>query len=140
MRALTVQGPWAMQIMEGTKTIEYRTWKTDYRGDILITSSAKRFRDCICGYALCVVELYDITPRLAPEIYTGEMMFAGEYEWHLRDVRAIKPFPIKGKLNLWNTDVEGKLEFKPHFPKGGSEETAWVAENIIPLIYVPRKR
>lgn len=140
MKALTVQGPWAMQICEGSKTIEYRTWKTHYRGDILITSSARNFRDCICGYALCVVELYDITPCYEPDIYTGKMGFTGEYEWHLRNVRPIKPFPIKGKLNLWEADVEERIEFKPDFPEKGSEaESAWVAENIRPLLYTPRR-
>ena len=39
MKALTVKQPWASLIVEGIKDIENRTWKTNYRGRILIHSS-----------------------------------------------------------------------------------------------------
>ena len=39
MRALSVKQPWASLIASGQKTIETRTWRTDYRGDLLIVSS-----------------------------------------------------------------------------------------------------
>lgn len=149
MKALTVLPPYAMQIWARQKEIEYRTWKTDYRGDILITSSSRRFRDCVCGYALCVAELYDITPRMEYEygVKNPQLGFAGEYEWHLRNIRPIKPFPIKGKLNLWETEkvgiTEANLEFLPRYPEDGVSEdveNAWFDELIQPIIYAPHKR
>ena len=39
MKTLTVKQPWASLIVEGIKDIENRTWKTNYRGRILIHSS-----------------------------------------------------------------------------------------------------
>lgn len=147
MKALTILPPYAMAIWARQKDIEYRTWQTAYRGDILITSSSRRFRDCVCGYALCVAELYDITKRMRRDIDTDTLFWAGEYEWHLRNVRPIKPFPIKGKLNLWETEkvgvTEANLEFLPRYPEdGATEETenAWFDEFIQPIIYAPRKR
>lgn len=36
MKALTVRQPWANLIISGTKDVENRTWKTNYRGSIYI--------------------------------------------------------------------------------------------------------
>ncbi len=41
MKALTIKQPWASLIVHGIKNIENRTWKTNYRGRILIHASAK---------------------------------------------------------------------------------------------------
>lgn len=40
MKALSVQPYWATSILQKTKTVECRTWKTDYRGDLLICASS----------------------------------------------------------------------------------------------------
>jgi len=39
MKQLTVKNPWAQLICEGIKDIENRTWKTNFRGRVLIYSS-----------------------------------------------------------------------------------------------------
>lgn len=44
MKALSVRQPWAWLIVHGGKDIENRTWRTDYRGPLLIHASA--FRHC----------------------------------------------------------------------------------------------
>ena len=36
MKVLTIKQPWASLIAEGIKKYEFRTWKTKYRGDLLI--------------------------------------------------------------------------------------------------------
>lgn len=41
MKALSIKQPWAEMILQGLKKIEVRSWRTDYRGDLLICSSAK---------------------------------------------------------------------------------------------------
>ena len=41
MKALSVHPVFAMKIFSKEKTIELRTWKTDYRGDLLICSTQK---------------------------------------------------------------------------------------------------
>lgn len=36
------------------------------------------------------------------------------YAWHAKKLYEIKPFPIKGRLNLFNVDLEDdKLEYLP---------------------------
>lgn len=93
MKAISIKNPYATQILRGTKTIEYRTWKTDHRGDLLICSSANpQVPGMLSGSALCVVNLSKITG------------VDGDYEWHLTDVRKVKPFLVKGKLNLYEVD------------------------------------
>jgi hypothetical protein len=41
MKALTVKQPWASLIVEGIKNIENRTWKTNFRGRILIHAATQ---------------------------------------------------------------------------------------------------
>ena len=41
MKALTVIQPWASLIVSGNKKIETRSWKTSFRGEILIHASKK---------------------------------------------------------------------------------------------------
>ncbi len=42
MKALSVRGDYIMQMIEGTKKIEYRTWQTKYRGPLLMCSTTKK--------------------------------------------------------------------------------------------------
>ena len=42
MKVLTVKQPWAHLICSGIKDIENRTWKTNYRGRVLIHASADK--------------------------------------------------------------------------------------------------
>jgi hypothetical protein len=51
LAALSIKQPWANMIISGEKTIETRTWSTDFRGDLLIVSS-KTPAIAPAGYAL----------------------------------------------------------------------------------------
>lgn len=96
MKALSIRGDYAMDIFYGTKTVEYRSWSTHYRGDLLICNTAKKVPGSYPGHACCVVKLVNVTKygnkdfgwQLAPFI-------AGGSYW-------IKPFPVKGQLGLFN--------------------------------------
>ena len=41
MKALSVRQPWAELIVAGLKDVENRTWRTDYRGPVLIHAGMK---------------------------------------------------------------------------------------------------
>jgi len=41
MKTLSVKNPWAMWICSGIKDVENRTWKTNFRGRVLIHASTK---------------------------------------------------------------------------------------------------
>lgn len=102
MRALSVKQPWAELIASGKKKVEYRTWKVDVRGDLLIVASTtKNDADCIderfdpraltYGAAMCVVDLVKVTE--------GD---DGLYEWHVRNPRRVQPVAIKGYAAIYN--------------------------------------
>ena len=123
MRTLAVRQPWATFIAEGTKTIEVRSWKTDYRGDILIVASGRplkmkntdgQIETLPSQVQVCTVALLDC--RLIEEkdlegaccdICPGE-----EYAWVLANPRHVQPKPHKGKLNLYSTPDE-EIELLP---------------------------
>ena len=60
-KAISLKQSYASLVASGKKTIETRKWKTKYRGDLLICSS-KTPNIYPAGFALCIVELYDIEP------------------------------------------------------------------------------
>lgn len=105
IKTLAVRQPYASFLLGGMKTEEYRTWKTDYRGDIMIVSSLKpelgfKKSELPCGYALGVVELTDIT-------YNEE---ENDYSWHISKPRYFpEPIPVKGKLNLYKSEIPEDL-------------------------------
>lgn len=115
MKALSIHPVYAAWIFAEEKTVECRTWSTQYRGDILICSTAKKVKNTIPGHALCVVRLVDIVPfgkqHLKPACMQPSDFKPGMYAWILDNVRPIKPIPIKGKLSLWNYD--GEIEYLP---------------------------
>lgn len=86
MKALVIRQPWASQIISGKKKIEYRSWQTKYRGEILIVSEKK---------AIGIMNISNIK-------YNPETKM---FEWIISDVRKIKPFPVRGKLGLFEVPV-----------------------------------
>lgn len=112
MKALSIHPLYALEIFCGIKTVECRTWKTDYRGEILICSTAKKLKDTIPGHALCTVKLVDVVPFTKAYLEAADMDSmpdAPSYAWILDDLKIIKPIPVKGKLSLWNYD--GPIEY-----------------------------
>lgn len=108
MKALSVQPYWATSILQKTKTVERRTWKTDYRGDLLIcASSGPWWAGSIRKHALCVVELVDIVPfrrRHLVDARMDHMPDKPSYAWMLGDPLFVEPFEVKGKLHLFDVD------------------------------------
>lgn len=108
MKAISIRNPFAHFILCGEKTVECRNWQTDYRGDILICSSAlPKIKDTIGGHALCIARLDSIekfTKEHLDAACMGDLPEKPSYAWHLTDIRVIKPFPVKGKLNFFNID------------------------------------
>ena len=62
MKALSIHPLYAMCIFFLEKTVEVRSWTTNYRGDFLICTTAKKFKDTIPGHAICVANLKDVVP------------------------------------------------------------------------------
>lgn len=137
MKALSIHPLYAMQIFFLEKTVENRTWKTNYRGDILICSTVKRYKDTIPGHALCVVTLKDVVP-MKKEHLEAAQMFEEEYNpdsyaWILENVRIIKPFEVKGKLSLWECDHD--IEYIDGVDVSEEENERIFNEYYEPLMY-----
>jgi len=106
MKALSVKEPWAGLIANGAKTIETRTWNTNYRGQILIVASLKP-KTKYSGLAIAIAELVDCRPM---ELNDTEWACCNIYpkakSWILSNVRKIKPFKVKGQLGIYNIEIE----------------------------------
>lgn len=109
MYALSVKQPWAELIARGDKRIEYRSWTTKHRGDLLIVASKTPDEDgfadedvdpdaVIYGAAVCVVQLTKVTGA------------DGDYRWHVAKPRRVKPIPIRGYAALY-TVPDARLVF-----------------------------
>ncbi len=140
MKAISVRNPFAHYILCAEKEYEYRSWQTDYRGDLLICSSANpKIKNTICGHALCVVRLNDVIEVTTKNyrdlgLARGDLTGGKMYAWQLTDVRAIKPFPVKGKLSLY--DVEDTLiELLDDEDISDEEADALYKEFYEPLLY-----
>lgn len=123
MKALTIKEPWASLIIEEYKKYEFRSWKTNYRGKILIHSGMSvekdmlsRFKDYdisinpgfIIGEAtivdcILVDEKFNNELRSIDSVVYGRSNHVENYAWKLENiVKYDKPIPCKGKLGLWN--------------------------------------
>ena len=120
IKALSVRGDFIMDMIAGKKKIEYRTWKTNYRGPILMCSTAKKVAGAAPGYAICVVNLKSI------QYFPLE----GFYHWNIELANVIKPIHVKGQLKLLNVD-DNLIE--PISMKEFESE-------VRPLIYTPRRK
>ena len=128
MKALSLLPFWAMEILDGYKTIECRTWKTDYRGTIVICSSSRKTHRCIDSHALCLADIVDIVPFTKEHLEDAgmdEMPDTPSYAWLLDNIRPIVPVPVKGKLHLWEYDGEVKLIDDLKFKDEAEENAFW---------------
>ena len=123
MKALTIKEPWASLIIEGYKKYEFRSWKTNYRGKILIHAGKDlekenliRFKDynidikpgMIIGEAT-LVDCIKVTEEFQNELIKidktvyGKSNHREDYAWKLEEVKKYKtPIEAKGQLGLWN--------------------------------------
>ncbi len=109
MKAISIHPRFAMEIACRRKTIECRTWQTRYRGELLICASARREPGCIAGHALAVCTLASILPFAQAHLGPAgmdEMPSRPSYAWMLEAIRPIRPVPVKGRLGLFDVQIE----------------------------------
>jgi len=106
MKAISIKEPYASMIYWLRKNIETRTWKTDYRGKLLLCASKKPKSEISgCAFATCI--LSEIRPmKVTDEVQACCSIYPGAYSWILEDVKRIEPFPVKGKLSLFEVDYD----------------------------------
>ncbi len=128
MKAITIKQPWATLIAKGYKEYEFRTWKTKYRGEILIHAgkgidkkAMKRFENLNLEYPQgCIIAKANLTDCIKvddkfvsnvypknPQVYKG-IKDRGEWEGYgfkLENVAQIEPIYVNGKLSLWEYEI-----------------------------------
>lgn len=128
MKVISIKEPFATLIKENIKNIETRSWKTNYRGEIYIhaskvsdktrtqelsdlTKNLKMNNGNIIAKATLVDCKY-MDQEFIKEIKQNETEYLcgyyeeGRYAWILKDIKKIKPIKAKGKLNIWNYEIE----------------------------------
>ncbi len=116
VKVLVVRQPWAWLIVHGYKDIENRTWKTKFRGTLLIQASAnlppkweldenRLFARKLGvkvpevleqGGIVGVVQLEDCVPR------SRSKWFHGPVGWVLTRPKKLPFMPLKGRLGLFD--------------------------------------
>ena len=122
MKAITIKQPWASLIVKGYKKYEFRSWKTNYRGKILIhagLSTDKKYITLFKDYNIeymngaIIGEAEIIDCILVNELFNERLNslnnlvyhhdYTGLYAWELDNIKVYnEPIYIKGKLGLWN--------------------------------------
>ena len=122
MKVLTLKQPWATLVAEGIKKYEFRSWKTNYRGRILIHAGAgidkkdmAKFKGLNLEFPskriIAEVEIEDcliLDEKLNKKIINENNIAYGSkyrtgYAWKLKNAKKVKSNEvINGKLGLWN--------------------------------------
>lgn len=129
MKSISIIQPHAELIRLGLKMIETRSWRTNYRGEILIHASKTKIPksvkentklmslignpdDLKFGFLLCKAVLIgceEITPGFIYELKQANpteflcgYYEVGRYAWMLRNVEPIEPVQMNGHLGIWN--------------------------------------
>jgi hypothetical protein len=116
VKAIVIRQPWAWLIVHGYKDIENRSWRTHYRGPLLIQASASlppkaeleelkayaKKRGAVVpdeletGGVVGIATLADCVER------SRSRWFEGDFGWVLQDARPTKFVAMKGQLGLFD--------------------------------------
>jgi hypothetical protein len=119
--ALSIRQPWAEMILSGIKSIELRTWTTEYRGRFWLHTGVKAdrrlldafgYQDLFLGGYIGVATIAAIVPidRTRWTMWRERHRDAGAYTpgffgWMIEDVARFEmPIPGPGKLGLFLPD------------------------------------
>lgn len=141
MKAISLQNPWAQLVVSGFKTVEAKTWTTDYRGELLICSKARSDKSLekavldvieeetdlafeqseffVNGAVLGKVQLVDIRPLTEDDLEESWMdpaeLEAAEtplYAWVFDNAEPIaEPIEVKGKPRLFDVELPADTTF-----------------------------
>lgn len=115
MKALTIKQPYASLVWRGEKSVEWRSWSTTHRGDLLICSGAlwadgeyevpeESLHLFPTGCALCVVRLYDVVPMSTAHLagaVLDDLPVPQGYSWLFDRVREVERVKVRGKPGIF---------------------------------------
>lgn len=125
MKVISIKQPYASLIAYGIKKYEFRTWKTNYRGEVLIRASKSLDKKAVeefnvydldmpFGFIIAKATISDVilvddefkeVLRLENSLIYNHIIndknFKG-YAFKLDNVQLVQRVFVKGKLGLWN--------------------------------------
>lgn len=115
-KAISIRQPFALDLVDGLKSIEIRHDYTTYRGDVLLCSHKHPFISKLyCGTTLAFMDLYDCKPvsEMTEDewwktrvIKTKRSRLKGRddiFAWCFRNPRRVIEFPVENHYKgLWN--------------------------------------
>lgn len=131
MKTLSIQQPWASLIVAGIKDVENRTWKTPFRGKVLIHTGTHKVPSTfynkiynewrhvidnhiaygnfpeLCDLPTSAIIGYATLVGFTDEGSMSDSIWDGgpdQTKWHLEDAHVFDEpiLGVKGKLNLWD--------------------------------------
>ena len=133
MKVITLKQPFATLVAEGLKEYEFRTWKTKYRGDILIHAgkgidkeAMKRCENLKLEYPqgkiiarATITDCIHVDEKLKQKLQEkNHLVYHGiinkdsswnGYGFKLENIKKISPIEINGKLSLWDYEYEKEI-------------------------------
>lgn len=129
MKVITIKQPFATLIAEGIKEYEFRTWKTKYRGEILIHAgkgvnkkAVEKYKHLNLDYPSgCIIakanlvdcieindEARDMLSKKNSLVYSSVIKDTdwNGYGFKLENISKVKEIEVNGKLSLWDYDGE----------------------------------
>lgn len=123
MKAITIKQPWASLIVSGLKDIENRSWKTNFRGRVLIHAAKTTVKE---GWsALNKIQIKEVSPHKDKLYGDKEDLPKGAIIGSVEVVDCVKNHPsLWAEKGVWNwvlanpvmfpepiINVKGKLSF-----------------------------
>lgn len=123
MKVITLKQPWATLVAEGLKKYEFRSWKLNYRGEILIHAgkgvdldAMKKFKNLNLEFPKsrilakvnildCIELNKDINEQIIKEneLVYGHKYNRTGYAWKLEVIEKINDNKdVSGKQGIWN--------------------------------------
>jgi hypothetical protein len=124
--ALSVRQPWTELILQGVKTIEVRTWATQYRGELWLHAGIKPDSNALqrfnfsagnlafgalvgkCELCDCVEFTEQTWGRWRPQHLNEGDLKKRQYAWFFRNPIRITPRSLKGRLGLMHIDAQDR--------------------------------
>lgn len=124
MKVITLKQPWATLVAEGIKKYEFRSWKTNYRGELFINAGQgvdKEAMEKVKHLGLSfpskriiasvkLAECYELNDDLNKIIIEEKNIAYGDkyrngFAWKLEVIKKINNnHEVSGKLGLWNLE------------------------------------
>lgn len=150
MKAISIKQPMVDRLFWDDDNVVFRSEDTEYRGELLICSSAKRkVEDCICGYALYVMDLIDVIAVTSENFSEWHLCEPPDhdntvYAWVLDNLRLVDPFPAIEAPGVYDVD-DGLIHMCSEIEQMGDDEVqawfdTWESTHWRPLVHKRQRR